>query len=225
VVLPSNQTDFSNLIIKKFYKFLEQIETEIRKAKEKKISKSEFYARTRNILQSINTFGKSFGDLMLFWDINKELFWSFVSLDYSLARKKMTMLTLEKMVEFERICKGHLVEFSEDEHKLSDALYVLIKESKKKGSIQHSANDEDLLILADCFIYKNKRFLQGFMYLITNDGELYGTANEVISHPNLVFEDFSPNDRFVGFEPLRPKKFINDFKAKPKTLSGQKLAS
>ena len=216
VILPSNQTDFSNLILEKLHKFLKNIESEIGKARDKKITKDQFYAITRSRLKNINTFGTHFGDLMLLWSANKELFWSFVSLDFSLARKKMTQIVLAKMAEFFRICEGHTVEFSGDEQKLSDGLYFLIKQSRNKGDIQHSANDEDLLILADCFIYKNKRFLQGFMYLITNDKELHGTTSEIILHPNLVFEDFSPTDRFIGFEPMRPKKFINDFGTKPK---------
>lgn len=216
VILPANQTDFSNLILEKLRKFLTNIESEIRKARDKKITKDQFYAITRSRLKSINTFGRPFGDLMLLWSVNKELFWSFVSLDSSLARKKMTQIVLAKLAEFYRICKGHTVEFSEDEQKLSDGLYFLIKKSRNKGAIQHSANDEDLLILADCFIYKNKRFLQGFMYLLTDDEELHGTTSEIILHPNLIFEDFNPTDRFIGFGPIRPKKFIKDFETKTK---------
>ncbi|NWG10279.1 hypothetical protein HXY33_00775 [Candidatus Bathyarchaeota archaeon] len=136
---------------------------------------------------------------MLFWEINKELFWSFISLDATLTRTRMTQLTLDQMGEFSKICENHTIDFSEDEQKLSEGLYVLIKESRDKGAIKHSANDEDLLILADCFIFKNKRFLQGFMYLITDDGELHGTATEVIEHPILVFPDFKSTDRFIGF--------------------------
>lgn len=216
IVLPSNQTDFSNLILRKLQRFLETIESEIRSAREKRLTESEFYIRTRSRLQSINTFGKHFGDLMLFWNINRELFWSFVLLDWALTRKKMTELALEKMAEFSRICEGHSIGFSEEEQKLTEGLYVLIKDSKNKHTIKHHANDEDLLILADCFIYKDKRFLQGVMYLITDDKELHGTTTEIIEHPNLVFPDLKTTDRYVGFEPLKPEKFITDFK-KPKT--------
>jgi len=213
VILPANQTDFSNLIFK-LQKFLEIIDSEIGNARIKRITKDEFFSKTGGRLRSVNTFAQHLGDLLSLWNNGKEFFWSLVSLDYSLARKKMAKLVIEKTGEFSRICEGHSVEFSNDEENLSDGLYILIKDCRTKGAIKHSANDADLLILADCFIFKNKRFLQGFMYLITDDGELHGTTAEIIEHPDLVFPDLKSTDRFVGFEPLRPKRFLNNFKPK-----------
>lgn len=217
LILPSGKTDFSNLIIEKLHKFLAAIDSEIGNAKIKQVKKDEFIAKTRSRLRAIDTFGRHFGDLMLFWEANREYFWSLVAYDMSIVRKKMIQLTTDKMSMFFRICEGHLVEFSGDEERLSNELYALIKEARRKGAIRYSAHDPDLLILADCFIYKNKRFLQGFMYLITDDRELHGTTVEIIAHPNLIFPELKTTDKYVGFEPLKPRKFISDFQTKPKS--------
>lgn len=216
VLMPSNQTDFSNLILRKFNKFLENIEIEIQKAREQKTQEATFYAKTQGRLRSIDAFERHLGDLMQFWEAYKEFFWSLVGLDYVLARKKLTQLANSKIAEFTKICEGHLVEFSEEEQKLSEKMYNLIKESKDNRSIQHTANNEDLLILADCFIYKTKRILNEYMYLITDDNQLYGTTTEIIAQPRLIFPDFEPSERFIGFEPLRPRKFITNCRAKSK---------
>jgi hypothetical protein len=220
VILPASQSDFSNLILEKLQKFLNIIDSEIRNARVKSLTKSEFFVRTRSRLRSVDKFARHLGDLMLLWETKKEFFWSLVPMDYTLARMKMTQLVTEKMGEFFRICEGHLIGFSAEEKGLSEALYLLIKDHRKKGTIRHSANDEDLLILADCFIYKNKRFLQGLMYLITDDGELHGTTGEIVQQPNILFNDFKPTERFIGFEPILPRKFIVDFKPQP--TGGQK---
>jgi len=216
LILPSGKTDFSNLILEKLQKFLAIIDSEIGNARTKQATKDEFIAKTRSRLRAVNTFGRHFGDLVLFWETSKEYFWSLVAKDHSLVRKEMIQLATNKMSVFFRICEGHEVEFSIDEENLSNGLYVLIKGARTKGTLRHFAHDPDLLILADCFIYKNKRFLEGLMYLITDDGELYGTASEIIQHPNMVFEDFNTTDRFIGFEPIRPRKFVDDFKTSPK---------
>ena len=50
------------------------------------------------------------------------------------------------------------------------------------------------------------------MYLITDDGELHGTTVEIIQQPNILFNDFKPTERFIGFEPILLRKFIADFK-------------
>jgi hypothetical protein len=217
LILPSGKTDFSNLILEKLQKFLAAIDSEIGKAKTKQVTKDEFIAKTRSRLRAINTFGRRFGDLMLFWETKKEYFWSLVAKDRSLVRKEMIQLTTNKMGVFFKICAEHEVEFSSDEENLSNELFVLIKDSRTKGALRHSAQDPDLLILADCFIYKSKRFLQGVMYLITDDKELHGTTTEIIEHPNLIFPDFKPTEKYVGFEPLKPEKFNSNFKTKPKT--------
>jgi len=218
LILPSGKTDFSNLILEKLQKFLSVIDSEIGNARIKQETKDAFIAKTRSRLRAINTFGRHFGDLMLFWEINKEHFWSFVAKDHSLVRKEMIKLAIGKMGVFFKICEGHLIEFSDDEENLSNGLYMLIKDARKKGALKHSAHDPDLLILADCFIYKSKRFLQGIMYLITDDKELHGTTAELIEHPDLIFPEFKPTERYVGFEPLKPKKFVSNFKTKPKSV-------
>ncbi len=214
-MLPSNESDFGNLIIKKFNKFLECIEKEIQYAKRNGKTENEFYQETRRLLKSINTFDKHLGDLLMFWEIHKGMFWSWVSTcDYAQTRGKIIRLINQKIGEFAKICKDHVVEFSDDEQKFSSELYKLIKKSRNENTIKHKANDGDLLILADCFIYKSKRYLDGFMYLITDDNELYGMTEEIIKQPQLLFAELKPTEKFVGFEPLRPAKFINDFKSK-----------
>ncbi len=182
----------------------------------KKINKDEFYAKTRSRLRSVHTFARHLGDLMLLWETRKEFFWSLVPMNHTLARKKMTQLADEKVGEFFKICEGHLIDFSVEEQQLSEGLYILIKGCREERTIQHSANDEDLLILAGCFIFKNKQFLQGFMYLITDDAELHGTTSELIQHPNAIFPENTSTERFQGFEPMWPKKFIADYKTKKK---------
>jgi len=217
LILPSGVADFSNLIIEKLQKFLAAIDSEIANAKVKQVTKNEFIAKTRSRLNAINTFGRHFGDLMLLWETKKEYFWSLVAKDRSLTRREMIDLTTVKTKVFYRICSEHEVEFSGYEKALSEKLFLLIKDSRKKGAIKHSANDPDLLILADCFIYKGERLDQGVMYLITDDREFYGTTIEIIEHPNLVFPEFKVTEKYIGFEPLKPEIFISNFKTKLKT--------
>ena len=211
VILPSNYTDFSRLIIKKMPKFLKLLEEEISKARANKTPENEFYTKTRRVLVSHNIWERGYGDLILYWESNKQVFWEFVSIDLSLVRRKLLDLTLDKMRVFAKICEGHQVEFSEEEEKLSEGLYILIKDAKRKRTIQHSANDEDLMILAECFIYKNMRFLEGFVYLVTDDKELFGTTAEVVTQPYLIFPDFKQTEKFMGFEPLKPEKFVAEY--------------
>jgi hypothetical protein len=210
VLLPSNYSDFSNLILDKFYQFLKSIEVEICYARDRKTTETEFYFKTRSRLRNINTFKRRLGDLMLYWETHREFFWSLVSIDFVLARKKLTQLTNSVIAELEKISSGHLVEFSESENKLSEGLYKLIRNSRIKSAIQHQVHDEDILILADCFIYKTSQYPYGFMYIVTDDNELYGATEEIVKQPCLVLEGFKPTEHFVGFEPLRPKKFMDD---------------
>jgi len=125
-------------------------------------------------------------------------------------------MTLEKMAEFSKICRGHEEQFSEEEASLSQGLYLVIKEARDKKLVTSFANDADLLILADCFVYKNMRFFEGFMYLVTGDDGLHRIAEEIVKKPKTIFpDDFTDTDRYVGFEPLKPDLFLTRFK-KPK---------
>lgn len=206
-ILPSSYTDFANLIIIKLYNFLKTIESEIRRARYKNLQKSDFLRRTTSRLQSINSFEKNLGDLLQFWSINKNFFWSLVAMDHTLAKKKITEIVLEKMRLFEGICNNHRVIFNKTDTGLSENLYMLIKEAKKNKSLKHSANDEDLLILSDCFIYKNTS-CPGFLYLVTNDKELFGITKEIVEKPKIIFNDFKSTEKVIGFEPLKPEKLI-----------------
>jgi hypothetical protein len=62
---------------------------------------------------------------------------------------------------------------------------------------------------------KINQFLQGDIYLVTDNKELYGTTVKIIEYPKLIFPDLEPTEKCVGFEALKPEKFINDFKTKP----------
>ena len=160
VILPANKTDFSNLIIKKFGKFLGAIELEITQARKNNSTERAFYAATLRRLQSygLDKDDKDFGNLTLFWFSHKELFWSFVSKDEMLTKTRMTMMTLEKIGEYAKVCEGHEETFSENEQNLGEKLYSIIKKARNDNKFGVFANDADLLILAQCFIYRNMRY-------------------------------------------------------------------
>jgi len=211
VILPSSILDFNNLIMK-LRDFLYTIESEIRRTREKNLDENEFYRRTTSRLRSINAFEKHLGDLLTFWEAHKGLFWSFVSMDMALVRKRMMSIVHEKAGIFSGICDNHNIEFTPDETSQSDLIFIKIRDAQRKQLIVHSANDSDLMILADCIIYVNKRLTQGILYLITDDNELFGASQSVVLKPSLIIDGANPEERLVGFEPVRPKKFIDDFK-------------
>ena len=207
LVLPSNILDFNNLIINKFNRFLSHIESEIQKARSRGFSEEQFYRSTESLLTTFD-----YGDLMTYWKNKKGFFWTLASMDHFIARRKLLKLTNENMGIFNKICEDHEVIFSEEEQKLSEILYQIIRDLQKKGQIKSSANESDLTILSDCLIFNGKRFHEGVMYLVTGDNELFGATNEIVEKPRLILDCLGFTEKIVGFRPLKPDKFIEDFK-------------
>lgn len=214
LILPSNVTDFSGLILNKLRDFLRHIEEHIRRARNQNWDERRFYGRTRRFLISVNTFGPNLGDLLFYWESKKQLFWSFVLMDPALVKKKMMELVLDKLQIFEVIRDGHEITFTEAETKISDGLFVNIREVQKKDEIESFANDADLMILADCIVYVDQRLVQGIMYLVTNDKGLHGTTKAIIERPELIFPEMEEGKRMFGLEPLTPHKVISEYNKK-----------
>jgi hypothetical protein len=210
ILLPSNLTDFGGLIMKKLREFLGYIESNIRRARDQEWSEDEFYRRTRGHLRSINTFGKNLGDLLIYWENKKNLFWTYVSIDPALVPKKMMSLVIAKLGIFAGICEDHEITFTEEEIGHSDGFFVLIKAAQNAKAIEHSANNADLMILADCIVYSTERLPEGIVYLVTNDNELYGTTSAIVEQPKLIFPDIT--GKFTGLEPLKPRRLVDDFR-------------
>lgn len=220
VILPANKTDFSNLILGKFGRFLGAIENEISCARKNCANEKDFYIATTKRLRSyeLDNSDRDFGNLMKFWVAHKELFWSFVSKDETLTKTRMTMMTLEKIGDYAKICEGHEEKFSEEELNLGDELYSIIKKARDNKKLGNFANNADLLILSHCFIYRNMRSEGGVIYLLTDDKGLYGTTKEIITKPKIIFSDFDESERYTGFEPINPETFIINFKNSSTTL-------
>lgn len=189
--------------------FLSYVEKHIRKAREEKWSENEFYSRVWNYLRTVDAFGKNLGDLLTYWDNKKELFWSYVSIDPALVKKRMVSLVTDKLGIYESICEDHEIEFTSEETVHSDGFFVLIRNARDSKAISHSANNADLMILADCVVYTAERLPQGILYLVTNDNALYDTTLAIVNQPKLIFPDII--GRLSGLEPLRPIRIINDF--------------
>jgi hypothetical protein len=214
LVLPSNVTDFSGLVLNKLREFLGQIESIIRKARDEKWSEQVFYSRTQGQLRSINNFGRALGDLLAYWSAKKGLFWSYVSIDPALVRKKMMSLIIDKLGIYTSICEDHEVDYTLQETAHSDSYFVLIRDAQRAKKINSSANDADLMILADCLVYTTERLPQGLLYLVTNDNELFGATASVVNNPNSIISTIATGTRLAGLEPLRPKKLVDDFRSK-----------
>jgi len=193
----------------KLREFLNSIETYIRKARTERWSENEFYRRVWNYLRTVNTFGKNLGDLLTYWDRKQGLFWSYVSIDPALVKKKMVSLVTDKLGIYESICEDHKIEFTLEETNHSDAYFILIRNARESKAISHSANDADLMILADCIVYCTERLPQGMLYLVTNDNALHDTTLAIVNQPQMVIPDVS--GRLTGLEPLKPIRIINDF--------------
>ncbi|NLE04776.1 MAG: hypothetical protein GX638_08250 [Crenarchaeota archaeon] len=129
-----------------------------------------------------------------------------------ITKTRIMMMTLEKMAAYSKLCEGHEESFSNAEQNLGDELYSIIKKARNERKISSFANDADLLILAQCFIYRKMRYEGGFMYLVTADNGLHDTANEVVSKPKTIFSDLKDTDRYPGFEPIKPERFLAVFK-------------
>lgn len=214
VVMPSCITDFSSLVMNKLRDFLHYIETNIRKARTDRWSEVEFYRQVWSCLKSVNTFGRHLGDLLDYWSSKKELFWSFVSIDPALVKKRMVSLITEKLGIYESICEDHEIEFTLEESSHSDTYFVLMRNARNRGTIGHQANEADLMILADCIVYCTERLLQGMLYLVTNDNELHDTTLAIVNRPELVITN--AKGRLAGLEPLKPIRLISDFSNKQK---------
>lgn len=210
IILPSGITDFFNLIQNKLRMFLSNIESQIRRARDKGWTENQFYRETRRYLRSLTTFEDYIGDLLLYWENKKETFWSFVERDHSFFRRKILDLVLEKVVLFQDIYEDHEIDFTELEQKYSDQLFIKIKEVQATDAIDSFANDADLMILADCIVYVTERLVQGLVYLVTNDGGLQGTTTAIIEEPKLIFPDLE-DERMVGLEALSPHRLVADY--------------
>lgn len=211
VFLPSNISDFSNgLIMDKLRKFLGYIEYHIRKARSESWSEDAFYRRVRSYLRAIDSFGKSLGDLLIYWDSKKRLFWSYVSIDEALVKKKMVSIINERLGVYYSLCEEHEVSFSSEETQLSDGFFIMIRDARDSETIPHFANNADLMILADCVVYSLKRLHQGIVYLVTNDNGLHDTTLALVEQPNLIFPEMT-SGKLTGLEPLRPNRLVADF--------------
>jgi hypothetical protein len=212
IFLPSNISDFSNgLIMDKLRKFLRYIEAHIRKAKSENWSQDEFYKRVWGHLKAVNDFGRSLGDLLTYWNSKKSLFWSYVSIDEALVKKKIMSIVNERLGIYQSLCEEHEVRFSSEETTLSDGFFVLIRNARDSKTIPHFANNADLMILADCIVYSSKRLQQGIIYLVTNDNGLYDTTLELVNQPKLIFPEMT-SGKLTGLEPLKPNRLVDDFR-------------
>lgn len=190
--------------------FLGYVETHVRKARTEGWTEQQFYTRMRQYFRSVTAFGPNLGDLLIYWDNKKELFWSFVLMDHALVRKKMLSLVLDKLGIFQGICENHTIEFTLLEEKYSDQLFVTIRKVQNTDAIESFANDADLMILADCIVYVGERLVQGMLYLVTNDKGLHGTTSAIIEQPKLIYPDLE-DGRMVGLEPLYPQQLVKDY--------------
>lgn len=211
MVLPSNITDFNNLIMNKLREFLGHIEVHVRRARSESWSEDEFYRRVWSFLRAVNTFGKNVGDLLTYWDRKKSVFWSYVSMDPALVKKKIMSLVVDKLGIYERVCEEHKVEFTPEETDHSDAFFLKIRDARNSQAIKNTANDADLMILADCIVYSIERLQQGIVYLVTNDNELHDTTLAIVHQPDLIFPDII-SGRLSGLEPLKPIRLVEDFR-------------
>lgn len=208
-------TDFNGLIIKKLREFLSHIESHIRRAKADRWTEAEFYRRTADYLRAVNTFGKNLGDLMTYWDKKKSIFWSYVSIDAALVKKRMESLVVDKLGIYESICDEHKIEFTPDETAISDSYFITIRNARNAGTITPFANDADLMILADCLVYAEERLQQGILYLVTNDNGLHDTTLVIIRNPQIIDPTVATGSRVSGLEPLRPLRLITDYRNRP----------
>jgi hypothetical protein len=190
--------------------FLGYIESYIRKAKDENWSEDEFYRRVWGHLRSVTTFGKNLGDLLTYWETKKSLFWSYVSIDPALVKKKMMSLVNDKLGIYTSLCEEHEIEFTSEETIHSEGFFVLIKNARNTKAISHYANDADLMILADCVVYSTERLQQGILYLVTNDIGLYDTTLAIVDQPKLIFPDIT--GKLTGLEPLRPRRLVDDYR-------------
>ena len=90
-ILPSIKSDLSSKILTGFREFLRDIRSEISRARNSGISERDFYRKVKGILKSKSD---SYGDLIYYWDAEKEQFWKYVSMDPNIVNKEMIDLTM-----------------------------------------------------------------------------------------------------------------------------------
>jgi len=202
-ILPANESDIGSLILNKFYPFMKNIRAEIERAQRNKLSRESFFKRANGILRS-----KDYGDLIYYWAAKKEVFWDLVSKDLPRINKKITELSMEIMARFYEIKENRCINYTDEEKERSESLYEALNNLQQSGRITTSADSNDLMILADCLVYKETRLPYGVIYLVTGDGELQKISSEIIQKPYLIYPELSLTYILTGFRMLRPDELI-----------------
>lgn len=128
-------------------------------------------------------------------------------MDPNIVNKEMIDLTMEMMERFYDVTEGQIIEFSDLEKNRSEYFYQILDRLQKSGELSSSANSADLMILADCIVYREQRLEYGILYLVTGDKELQKAAIEIVEKPHLIYPDIGLGKILTGFRMLEPEKF------------------
>ncbi len=206
VILPENDTEFNVLIMKKFARFLKEIEIASKNAVSKKLSISAFEEKVRQAIKQSN-----FGDFKKYWEINKSEFRNWLSLDPSLRegeKFKMVRLALEK---YREITEGFRQEWKKEDENLCNDFYNCLKLNRQQETIPSEVDDRDLQILSGCLTFVCSYLPYGILYLVTDDKALFDTG-KMVANAKISFQN--KKLRLAGFDTVKPIDVLIQFKKK-----------
>jgi hypothetical protein len=203
VILPENETEFNIIIMKKFRRFLDEIERQVKKAIQKKLSITDF---GKNVKQAFNL--RNIGDFKKYWEINKQMFQNWLTMESSLIEGEKFKLVRLALERFRILTENLRQDWKEIDQDLCNEFYKCLKKNKKEKSISNKVDDRDLLILSGCLTFVCSYLPYGILYLVTNDGSLYETAKMVVDG-KISFG--GKKLRPTGFDVVKPLDILTQY--------------
>lgn len=200
-ILPENGAEFLNLIYGKFHQFLEDIYHVAKRVKQRNQSRAVF---EHDVWGQINAYGKDYGNLVLYWKINKDFFYQWTQMDNYSMKISLFRLIESTMQRYRTCVSGLTVSWTkENEENCKKILEVLMQE-RKRGNLPSDVDDIDLRIISGCFEYVDK-YISGVLYLITNDNAACDSVKKAVKLESITG---GVGKIRAGFCAIKPNDFL-----------------
>ena len=203
-VLPENESEFLYFVHGKFHDFLDVIRDVATKARDRNQDKVAF---EKYVWNQITALGRDYGDLVLYWKVNKNFFFDWVSMD-NYSAKISSFRLIESTLERYRACViGLTVSWNKTNEENCEKIFDVLKQERKRGSFQSDVDDNDLRLIAGCFEYVDKYLPSdiGLLYLITNDELAHDTVKKAVRLTSITG---GTGKIRPGLDSIKPQDFL-----------------
>jgi len=226
--LPENDDEFNHLILRKFMPFLDDIEKEALKAKQKGLNEKHFARNVSKLLSLRRLYSyNDCGDLDLYWNAHSEEFSEWLKWDKLTIDSQVNEIVREMLEKYKKFTEPFNHEWNETDKKLVFTIYNVLKSERKKGHLPDKAHDEDLKLLSGCLLYAcgqpkmgSSGYLpEGVLYLVTNDDDFYTCGKQVRSLKALGAGN---GTKISGFDVVKPQDFLDQLEKCNSTINNPK---